>query len=733
MKISTLLPFTTLLIPLVCHADLVAHWALEEGTGTTAADSTANAQTGTIAGGALWTTADLPPVPSGTTAALQMDGIDDQIDIVGYKGISGTGDRTISAWIKTGINSTAQNKAIVSWGSNVGTQKWTFRIQDQNGTAGAIRIEANGGFLVGNTVVTDAQWHHVAVTWADDGTPDILDAKLYVDGVLDAEFGSIDTPPSASQSVAINTAVGADVRIGQDFQTAVNHNWDGAIDEVRIYDEALDAATIALLALDTPVLTSFEASEEAVASGSPVELSWVSDATNDTLVVDNGVGDVSGMTMITVNPTTTTTYTLTGTRGGETGERQVTVLVDSAPVINVVTNLGSATLLEGQSTTIVWDVFGETSISINGTDVSGLDRTDLSPAETTTYTLSATNAFGTTTSEFTLTVIDGSNPDLGWRADGLPDGALAQWDPTINATGNNGITFNSATGGTVQSGVSNFSSISSWVNSPGYNLASNPNDSWQDGLGDLPTKEDVSWEMVFRPGDFTGTHTLFNTGGNGQGTAIVLTDSTLDFRFQAADNDDQRIIVSADLSAIGSATDFFHIVATANVGPGVPGTAALYVNGLLVAGPTTSIGVINDWDGGDLAELGKGANIPTSTAFPFEAFTGDIAVFNYYGSRVLSASQVSDKYAALGGAGGDLTITKIDYDLEAGEMRFTFSSVPNRFYAFETTVDLAAETWIEIDDSVPSVGTETTIVLSIEAFLPSPGSPRRFFRVLPGL
>ncbi|MDB4435558.1 LamG domain-containing protein, partial [bacterium] len=76
------------------------------------------------------------------------------------------------------------NKGIVSWGTNLGTQKWTFRVQSQNGTPGAIRIEANGGFFVGNTVVTDAEWHHVAVTWANDGTPDVLDAKLYVDGVL---------------------------------------------------------------------------------------------------------------------------------------------------------------------------------------------------------------------------------------------------------------------------------------------------------------------------------------------------------------------------------------------------------------------------------------------------------------------------------------------------------------------------------------------------------------------
>ena len=169
------------LSPLVSRADLVAHWTLDEATGVIASDSSPNNRTGTIAGGASWNTTALPPVPSGSSAALQFDGIDDQVDIVGYKGISGTGDRTISAWIRSGTNSTLLNKGIVSWGTNLGTQKWTFRVQTSNGTPGAIRIEANGGFFVGNTVVTDAEWHHVAVTWANDGTPDVIDAKLYVD------------------------------------------------------------------------------------------------------------------------------------------------------------------------------------------------------------------------------------------------------------------------------------------------------------------------------------------------------------------------------------------------------------------------------------------------------------------------------------------------------------------------------------------------------------------------
>jgi hypothetical protein len=715
---------------LVCRGDLVGHWTFDEAAGTTAGDSSTNNRNGTIVGGAIWNTTDLPAIPSGSSAALQFDGVDDQVDIVGYKGISGTGDRTISAWIRSGTNSTLLNKAIVSWGTNLGTQKWTFRVQSQNGTPGAIRIEANGGFFVGNTVVTDAEWHHVAVTWANDGTPDVLDAKLYVDGVLDAEFGNVDTPPSSSQSVAINTASIADVRIGDDFQTT--HNWEGGIDDVRIYDEALDANAIAALAIGTPIVTDFAASEEVVAGGSLVELSWSSDPKNDALAIDSGVGDVSGLSMITVNPTVTTTYTITGNRGGDTLQREVTVLVDSAPLLNSFTNAGSETILAGQSTLVRWNAFGEVSLSINGTDVTGQEFIDLSPTETTTFTLTATNPFGTTTKELTVTVLDGNVPDLGWEAAGLPDGNLGQWDPAINATGNNGITFVNNTGGEVQSGTSNFTGVTSWVNSPGYNLSSNPADSWQDGLGDLATKADVSWEMVVRPGDFNGTHTLFNTGGNGDGTAIVLTDSTLDFRFQTANTDEGRIIISTDLAALGSASEFFHIVATADVGSGVVGTSTLYVNGQLIAGPISSTGIIDDWDGGDLAELGKGGNIPAGNPFTFDPFNGDIAVFNYYGGRILNASQVLEKYTAISGGAIGLAITAIDYDLSSGEIRLTFNSVPGRTYALETTLDLTAANWLEIDDSIAAEDTQSIVVIN-ESFLTDPGAARRFFRIRPGV
>ncbi len=233
--------------------------------------------------------------------------------------------------------------------------------------------------------------------------------------------------------------------------------------------------------------------------------------------------------------------------------------------------------------------------------------------------------------------------------------------------------------------------------------------------------------MVFRPGDFTDTHVLFNAGGNGDGTAFVLTGSVLDFRFQDAPNADQRVTISTDLANIGTASDFYHVVATADVDTALSGTGSLYVNGVLVAGPTTSTGTINDWDGGDLTEFGKGANIPGGN-IGAAAFTGDLALFNYFGGRILTELQITDAFNEVSGASGatERQITKIVYNASEERVELTFNSRPNRDYALWESADL--RNWLEVTDTVPSQGTESTYFIE-GVILPDPVLPRNFYEL----
>ncbi len=218
----------------------LAHYAMQEGPPE--ATQTADAMGGTAAGfnGAMdatsWSSTYLPPVPTSTTHALALDGSSpaDYLEVPGFKGVTGTAARSVSAWINTTTESAG---AIASWGLVNPGEKWVFRVQDSNGQNGAIRLEVDGGYLVGSTRVDDGRWHHVAVVWSADSSPNVDDALLYVDGVLEGT--------SAVKAQSINTASGTNVQIGMDQS---NRAFNGAVDDVRIYNTALSLADVGALA-----------------------------------------------------------------------------------------------------------------------------------------------------------------------------------------------------------------------------------------------------------------------------------------------------------------------------------------------------------------------------------------------------------------------------------------------------------------------------------------------------
>jgi len=148
------------------------------------------------------------------------------IEIEGYKGIGGAQHRTIEAWVKSSTAGT--NGEIASWGLNAASRKYTFRFSN-----GFLRVENGNGGTVGATQVNDGEWHHVAAVLNGSN---LTDVNFYIDGQLDGR--------SAVGTTEMNTEAGPDgfnVRVSR----GVNNRYLNAeVDDVRIWDTDLSAATI---------------------------------------------------------------------------------------------------------------------------------------------------------------------------------------------------------------------------------------------------------------------------------------------------------------------------------------------------------------------------------------------------------------------------------------------------------------------------------------------------------
>ncbi|MFZ5828650.1 MAG: pre-peptidase C-terminal domain-containing protein [Planctomycetota bacterium] len=172
-------------------------------------------------------------------------------------------------------------------------------------------------------------------------------------------------------------------------------------------------------------------------------------------------------------------------------------------------------------------------------------------------------------------------------------------------------------------------------------------------LGDAVTDQDASWELVFRPSNFTGNHVLFETGGNGDGLAFLLLGDTLEFRVQDGDSSVQRVVRSFTFSP-EDVGQFHHVVAT--VHPALlsnENAVRFFVDGTEVGTASSAIGVLADWAGTNGSGLGNAnSDFPDSDATSITGdFDGDIAIIRFFGNRLLDEVEVAERYSILANGG----------------------------------------------------------------------------------
>ncbi|MCX6007933.1 MAG: hypothetical protein NTZ34_11845, partial [Chloroflexi bacterium] len=159
-----------------------------------------------------------------------------------------------------------------------------------------------------------------------------------------------------------------------------------------------------------PKISNFTASPNAITLGDTITLSWAVTGVR-TVSISPGVGDLSPSGSTSVIPTATTTYTLSAVNNFGTENATATVTVSTVtdnitpPVIRSFTATPSS-ISAGQISRLNWEIQGATTILIDqGIDTPASQYLqEVSPAETTTYTLTAINSAGTDNVTVTVTV-----------------------------------------------------------------------------------------------------------------------------------------------------------------------------------------------------------------------------------------------------------------------------------------------------------------------------------------
>ena len=166
--------------------------------------------------------------------------------------------------------------------------------------------------------------------------------------------------------------------------------------------------TIVVESQPRPSFTSCQVQPTNITPGETATISWSTQ--NATAVsIAPGIGNVelSGSRM--VSPTTTTTYTITAS-GAETFAPvtcTVTVNVSAQGTGPRILRFSAnpSTINAGEKSTLLWTVENADKVTISELgDVNLADTRDVTPAKTTTYTLTATNKTGNTTASVTITV-----------------------------------------------------------------------------------------------------------------------------------------------------------------------------------------------------------------------------------------------------------------------------------------------------------------------------------------
>jgi len=226
---------------------LVGWWKFDEGAGTIAADSSGTGNDGTLHGPVEWT------ADGKINGALAFTGPYNYVLVPSHSSLNPTREISISAWINP------------SWtGNNRILQKSTegsdnqYRFLKEGGNNIRIHLPPAANFEVTGYLPPNGEWTHLAATY------DHRMIRVYFDAVVVGETAFTQDLDTSDGPLFIGTKWS---------QAPAGDEYNGIMDDVRIYNRALTQSELSLLGGD-PAATSPVPADGAIHEDTWATLSW---------------------------------------------------------------------------------------------------------------------------------------------------------------------------------------------------------------------------------------------------------------------------------------------------------------------------------------------------------------------------------------------------------------------------------------------------------------------------
>ncbi|MFH2105629.1 MAG: LamG domain-containing protein, partial [Candidatus Micrarchaeota archaeon] len=189
--------------------------------------------------------------------AYSFDGVDDYINLGNPGSLNITGAITYSAWVYVKSTDASYKKMIMGRGrtSGIAAQTSVYLGFENHATIAQPEFVICDG-TTKNTVyfasgMTYNAWHHIVGTW--DGFAGANNLKVYIDGQLN------NTVTSTINSINLAPSTENFFKIARGTNAVTNENFNGSIDDIRIFNRSLSAAEIlALYQNKTDIMVSQE-------------------------------------------------------------------------------------------------------------------------------------------------------------------------------------------------------------------------------------------------------------------------------------------------------------------------------------------------------------------------------------------------------------------------------------------------------------------------------------------